>query len=585
MFKRIGLLLLIMTLLLSISGFSSVYAESEGDILKIGVKQEPDSLNPFVSWENASYEIFKLTYDSLTAIDRDLNTVPLLAESWDLSEDQLTWTFHLRKDVKWHDGEPFTAADVKFTYEFFQETEMGMYFGSIADIASIDVIDDYTVELHTDAPKANMLQNVTPILPMHIWKDYTADTVSDFENKEMIGTGPYKFVDWQRNQQVVFKRNDAYFGKKPNIPNLIYVIYSNNDTMVQALKNGEIDIALGLDYVDIKNVLSEKNIKNYSFEENGFTQLAFNSSEPTDLFNPLSQNKSIRHAIDYAIDKQKIVDLVYDGAAKIGSTFIPSSQTPWHYEPSTEDLRNFDPEKAIALLENEGFTEVDSDGIRSNSAGERLSFLLLSRSDNTSEVKVGQMIQSFLKDVGIELNIETVDDGVLYDRSMITKDYDMFIWGWGGDIDPTVLLNILTTSNIDNLNDVFYSNPAYDELVTKQATEMSQEKRIELVIEAQKLLYDDLPYDILYYSNNNQLVRTDLISGIVPASNGAAFYAYTNANYIDATFEGTASSRVNLPAIAVIGVVIIAGIGFLIINKQKKTKEKNTPENKEKQDW
>lgn len=558
------------------------FGESEDTILKIGVKQEPDSLNPMVAWENASYEIFMLTYDALTQIDREMNVVPSLATSWELSEDQLTWTFHLREDVKWHDGEKFTANDVKFTYEFIQETEMGLYYGAIADITTIDVVDDYTIKFTSDLPKANMLQNVTPILPEHIWSQYDADSVMDFENEEMIGTGPYKFVEWQRSQQVVFERNEDYFGNVPQVSHLIYVIYANNDTMVQSLENGEIEIALGLDSVDIKGALKNENIKAYTFMENGFTQMGFNSSEPSDAFNPLIQNKVVRHAIDYAMDKQKIVDLVFDSSAEPGSTMIPPSQKIWHYEPQGDELRTYNPSKAIELLESEGFTIIDSEGYRSNASGEKLEFLLLSRSDNTSEVKVGQMIQSYLKDVGIQLNIDVVDDGVLYDRTMINLDYDMFIWGWGGDIDPAVLLNILTTSNLDNLNDVFYSNPDYDAIIELQGSEMNLDARIELVKEAQRLLYDELPYDILYYEQDNQLVRSDLVSGIVPAVNGSVFYTFTNANYLDAELVKGDESQSSVLMLAAVGVVILlsAVIWFM---KNKKSSKKS--ENAQKQEW
>lgn len=347
--------------------------------------------------------------------------------------------------------------------------------------------------------------------------------------------------------------------------------------------------------------MSNENITDYAYEENGFTELAFNQSEWSGNFNQLIQNKMIRQAISYAIDKQKIVDLVYDGSSTIGSTYIPPSQGEWHYAVEGDKLRGYDPEKAISLLESEGFTSVDADGYRSNDSGDKLSFLLLSRSDNTSEVKVGQMVQSYLKAVGIELNIETVDDGVLYDRTMGEKDYDMFIWGWGGDIDPTVLLNVLTTDNIDNLNDIFYSNPEYDAIVEAQTHEMDRAKRVEMVHEAQALLYEELPYDILYYAENHQLVRNDLITGLKPTVSGAVFFANTIVNYADATFiteaaESSANSSApaentadSTPAesesesdgggssglvIAIVVIVVIGG-GFFIWqrNKSKKANE------------
>jgi peptide/nickel transport system substrate-binding protein len=607
--KKLSMLLVMILLLMNALPFMSFGAVQDETILKIGVKQEPDSLNPFASWEMASYEMFMLTYDSLVKFDRNYEVVPSLASSWELAEDQLTWTFHLRDDVKWHDGEPFTSADVKFTYEAILNSEMGMYYTSLEDIVSIETPDDYTVVITTGSPKANMLQNVTPILPAHIWSELSIDDITDYEDTAMIGTGPFKFVSWDMNQQIVLDRNPDYFNGQANVDHMIYVFYANNDTMVQALQNGEIDIALDLDYVDIKSALSETNITDYAFEENGFTELAFNQSEWQGNFNQLIQDKGIRQAISYAIDKQKIVDLVYDGSSVPGTTYIPPSQGEWHYEPTGDALRSYDPEKAIALLEAEGFTNVDSDGYRSNDAGEKLSFLLLSRSDNTSEVKVGQMVQSYLKAVGIELSIETVDDGVLYDRTMGDKDYDMFIWGWSGDIDPTVLLNVLTTDNIDNLNDVYYSNPDYDAVVSAQSHEMDAAKRVEMVHEAQKILYEELPYDILYYSEIHQLVRNDLITGIVPTVSGAAFFANTVENYIDAAFvaetpaadvtsdaasdgskdgstgsstadnETTDTDSNNNSLVIGIVVIAIAGGGFYLLQKRKSGKTKEDQKN------
>ena len=162
--------------------------EADPFILNIGWTSEPDSISPFIAYSISATEIFKLIYDPLVAFDNDVKPVGRLAKDWSVSDDRLTWTFHLQEGVKWHDGEPFTSADVKYTYETLQESGLGLYAGYLDGITSIETPDDLTVVMKTDKPKANMLQSTTPILPKHIWEDVSMEDLETWPNDAPVGT-------------------------------------------------------------------------------------------------------------------------------------------------------------------------------------------------------------------------------------------------------------------------------------------------------------------------------------------------------------------------------------------------------------
>ncbi|MCX5973477.1 MAG: S-layer homology domain-containing protein, partial [Coprothermobacterota bacterium] len=272
-----------------------------------------------------------------------------------------------------------------------------------------------------------------------------------------------------------------------------------------------------------------------------FTELAFNCwTDPQSLGNPVLQDKRVRQAVEWAIDKQQIVDLAMEGQGTPGTTLIPPATPFWHYQPTPEELRTYNPARANALLDAAGCLDINADKMREDPQGEPLVLRFLLRSDNTQEVKAGQMIKAFLRTVGLDTELETVDDGTLNDRIFNNADFDMFIWGWAGDVDPSTMLNVLTGAQIGGTNDCYYSNPAYDAIVSTQATLLDPSTRQDAVWEAQKIIYKDIPYLILSYDTTVQAVRQDLVEGIQPVvRTGPLFYANTAENYLSAAPFGT----------------------------------------------
>lgn len=575
--KKIITIVLLIVLLTS----NFAFATEEVNSLRIGVTREIDSLSPFLSWSITGDEIFMLIYDPLVRVDENLKTTPGLAETWSLSDDNLTWTFVLYDNAKWHDGKPVTAEDVKYSYEAIIDNGLGMYAGGLEEIASIEALDEKTLVIKTDEPKANMLMSTAPIMPKHILETMTLEDLETWPNNNPIGSGPFKFNELKMGEFLKLVKNEDYFKGSPALDEIIYVVYGNSDIMTQALKIGEIDAAVNFSASLIEDLQKLPEIEAIAAVQPGFTELSFNCSEDADSKgNELLLDKNIRKAIEWAIDKQNIMDVVYYGHGEIGTTLIPPGDF-YHYQPADE-LRIFNIEKANELLDKAGYKDTDQDGIREDSNGNKLSFIFTLRSETPDEVKAGQMIAATVKDAGIELTIETVDDGVLMDK-IYSLDFDMFIWGWGTALDPTVILNVMSTKEIGNMSDCNYSNEEYDRLLMEQQTIIDENERRETVWDMQKILYDDAPYIILFYDNGLQAVRTDKWEGWtrVPEENGAYFFNLTYENYMNVKTRAQAvqsrqveaSESSNTALIAVVAIILVAGGALLLKRKKKNTEE------------
>ncbi len=500
----------------------------------LAVQEEIDTFNPLSAWSIVSAEALMLVYDPLVRYDEAHNPVPSLATSWEISDDQLTWTFHLAEGVKWHDGEPFTSADVKFTYETFYAQGAYLYSSYLEGISSIECPDDNTVVMTTEYPKTDMLFNTTPIVPKHIWDKIAESDLYDWVNEEVIGTGPFKYSAERSSEGVyTFVKNEDYFGaKKPSIDVLVIVLYANSDTISTALELGEVDGAAAIASTQMETLSKNTNIEIFNAAIPGFSMVSINMApeEYGGSGNPLLRDKVIRQALDYCVDRDYILQMAYGNAGMVGYTLINTGD-PYHYEPTAEEKRLFDPAKAAQMLEEAGYTDTNGDGIREDPEGNPLSFDVITISDNSDETKTAQIIASSAREAGIELKLTTMDSGALSEMILV-YDFDIHIWGWGADVDPGTILNIFTT---DYANESGFSNERYDELYLAQMQEMDKDKRIEMVKEMQQILYDESPYLIYIYDNYVQAIRSDKWTGYttIPNENGGLFYNLTFINYMD----------------------------------------------------
>jgi len=545
-------------------------AAPRGFVLKIGTSEDLDTLSPLSAAERAASELFLLTYESLVSFDEKLEPKACLAESWSVSTDFLEWTFKLRKGAQWSDGKSVTSRDVKFTYDAILGGELGMYAPFLGGITSVLAPDDSTVVIRTDSPKANMLQNPTPILPEHVWKA-GAGSYESFEDPAMVGSGPFVFKEWKKGQYYSLVANPKYPLGAPKVAGVVFTVFANRETLAQALVAGEIDVALNLYPDQLPQLAKAKGVKALRFSGNGFTELAINSWEDkASKGSPFLRDKRVRQAIDHLVDRRAIVDIAFAGAGDPATALIPIATPEWHYKVPDADLRSPDQAKAAALLDAAGFSRKGADGVRLSPAGKPLALRLLVRSDNAREVKAGQMIESAFREAGIGTALTTVDDGALQ-AAIDAADYDLFIWGWGGDVDPTTLLALLTTSQIGGMNEPRWSNKAYDELVERQATLLDAKARRAAVFEAQKIAYEESPYVVLSYDGDIQAYREDRVTGLKQVAGGPLFYANSNLNYLAAAPAQSPASR-STPIIGGLAAAITAVA--VAINAQRKKDKK-----------
>ncbi|MDF2948123.1 MAG: hypothetical protein K0R07_133 [Sedimentibacter sp.] len=468
---------------------------------KYGVMDSwPDSMNPYLSVLSISQTLYHdNVYETLIGLDQKVNMEGRLAESWDVSEDGLTWTFHLRKGVKWHDGEDFNADDVVFSYQVNKDLELPRFYSSVKDFVEINKIDDYTVELKTEEAKANIMDAMIDIVPEHIFGQYdTKEEMLAFTNDHPMGTGLFIFVEDSKDEYVKYKANDQYWNGRPVIDELIYVCFANSDTLIQALEKGEIDFC-GVGAAQISYVESLSNITLNRFDSNAFNELGFNVwKDPASKGNPLIRDVNIRNAIAYAIDYDAIFEYAMGGLASKQYGLLPKVVGKWSWEPEDANKKDYNPETAKKMLEDAGYKDTDGDGIREDSKGNKLDFRMIIIESSYRDVSL--VVQQNLKDIGININIEFMDTGrqtdIIYSQSF---DADMYMWGWYAPYsDPTYILSSMTTEQIGNLSDCFYSNKEYDELFELQGKTLDEDERVKIVHKMQEIIYEDSPYIILY---------------------------------------------------------------------------------------
>lgn len=338
----VAVLVLAIGLMVAPCAFADSGASPSADTttFRVGWLLEPDNLNPFIGLLGQDYEIWHLNYDYLVGFDsEDLSPRPELATSWSVSDDGLTWTFKIREGVTWQDGEPLTAKDVAFTFNYIVDNDLQTLAVYTGGIAGATAIDDTTVEITTEQPKANMLAMIVPILPEHIWSKVTGEqATTTYRNPiPIVGSGPFQVVEWSKGKYIRLEANKNYWNGAPKIDELIFENYKSADTMTADLKQGAIDAAIELPQAQISSLSQTSGVKVLKGTHWRFNELGFNCYDsPDSKGNPVLLDQKFRQALNYAVDRQKIVDVAFFGQADVGSTLIvPYSD--YHYTPTTDE--------------------------------------------------------------------------------------------------------------------------------------------------------------------------------------------------------------------------------------------------------
>ena len=582
-------------LLLLATGLSSADEPPPKSVFTVGVVQDVDSLNPFIGVTVAAYEMFQLQYPTLTEWEaKNFAVVPGIAESWQESPDKTFWTYKIRKDLKWSDGEPMTAKDAAYTFNriingTFEKTNYGNY---VSNITKAEAPDDTTLILRVDKPTPIMETLAVYILPEHVYSKIDETAIQSYNNepvggKPVVGAGPYLVTERKVGEFTRLAANPNFYRGKPAVDEVVFKLYANPDALGQALKKGEIDYADSLEANVFDSLADAPNIERKSAVYPGFNELAFNtgaaltSGKPIGDGNQLLKDKRLREAIGWSLDRKTMVDKVFGGHASVGTTIIAPMFDNWHLSPPNEV--SYDPEKAKSLLDAAGY-RVGPDGIRRAENGARLDFRLFGRSDSPTSKKAVEYIKRYLADVGIAANVTLISEDALTEK-IGQGEFDMFEWGWVVEPDPNYQLSTMTCGSrsyedggsvLAGLSDSFYCNPKYDELFEAQGSETDKAKRIEIVKQMQQILYDDWPYAVTYYYDNLVAYRTDRFEGFIPQPdpNGSYLFQYGTWTYENLKPVAAGGGQPSGPSPALIGgiavaVVVLGGLAVLLLRRRR----------------
>jgi len=476
----------------ALPGVESVSHPSFGDTFIEASIGDASTLLPVLASDSASSSINSLIYNGLIRYSKNLEIEGELAESWEISEDNKTMTFYLRKDVQWHDGKPFTSADVKFTYELYIDPKTPTaYAESFRQVASVAVPDDYTFVVHYDVPYAPALLSwATMIHPRHLLEgqDVTKSSLA----RKPIGTGPYRFSEWISGEKIVLESNPDYFEGQPFIKRVVYRIIPDISTQFLELQTGSLDY-MGLSPLQFDRQTDTPAFRRlynkYSYLSFGYSYLGYN------LRRPMFQDKRVRQALSYAINKQELIDgvLMGYGVAATG----PYKPDTWVYNPDVPRY-DYSPEKAKALLAEAGWVDSNGDGVREKD-GNELAFTIVTNQGNDLRAKTGEIIQRRFKEVGVDVKLRIIEWATFLKEFINPGNFDATILAWSGGPEPDQY-NIWHSSKTGpkQLNFIGFENEEVDQLLEDGRRVFDQHERKKHYDRFQQILAEEQPYTFLY---------------------------------------------------------------------------------------
>jgi peptide/nickel transport system substrate-binding protein len=516
---------LIISVMLASCGTQATPQTQEPVVMRIGWLGAPDTLNPAYAFLTESYTIFDLIYTPLTTESPTGEYVGGLAKEWTHSDDGLTWTFTLKDNIKWHNGEDFTSSDMVWALNQYIQNPDGWaaLSGYVIGFVEAKVVDEKNLQITLEEPISNMeyrLSFLYAVYPKDFEKFTTVEDLQNFNNFNAIGTGPFKINTFDKDNGILkLDTNTDYYDGRAKIDQVIFQTFDNADAMVQALKVGDIDMITEVPQSAFATVSSYQNVKAISTPGRYFTELILNSvpatNDPAPNRNPALEDPQVRLAMAYAINKPDLVSIVLQGLGEPADTIVPPILGGgfWH-NPNVKDV-TFNLDEADRILDEAGYIK-GSDGVRAK-GDVRLEFRLQFPSDSATDPRAADLITGWFKEAGMIAHPEAVDPDSLTANVTPTGDYDLVIWGWGPDPDPDFILSVMTTDQFvaGGWSDSGYSNPEYDQLYRQQQTIIDSSQRQQVVWQMQEMVYNDRPYIVLWYEYTLQAYRSDRFTNFI----------------------------------------------------------------------
>lgn len=502
--KKLVLFLLIMALVLPATAAIAQEEPVEGGTFHRGMVISPRGMfNPILYTETYDNEVIVAVYDGLIAINRELQPVPQIAESWEFSDDGLSLTFHLREGVKFHDGVEVTARDVEYTYKTILHPHYtGVRYGTFAVIKGaeayhdgevdyvegIEVIDDYTIRFTTERIHSPLLAEFTyGILPSHILEDVPVAELEAHEfNQNPIGAGPFKFVEFRPDRYVVLEGFDDYYQEGPYLDRMVYHVIDDEARPVY-LRQGRIDF-VGISSEQIPMVEQLAFVDVFDFEAMGYSYICFN------LRQERFDDKRIRQAVAYGYDRQTVVDIILDGYSKVANAPMPT--VSWAYTDEGINEYPYNPDRSIELMQEAGW-ERGADGVWEKD-DMRMEFEFIYTEATRAQEQMMMLFQQNMEDIGFKVHLRPMEFSAAVDR-IDAREFDAFTLGWGLGVDPDPH-GIWHSTSV--WNDAGWVNERSDELIEKGRTTVDQDERAEIYAEWQRLMNEELPNVFFTYTVN-----------------------------------------------------------------------------------
>jgi len=489
--------------------------ESGGTIVE-AMLGEPSNLISMLATDSASHEVASQIYVGLVKYNKDIELVPYAAESFSIEDGGRLLKFKLREDIKWFDGVPLTADDVEFTYKLMIDPKTPTaYGGNFKVVKEFRKTGRYTFEIEYEEPFAKALVTwATDILPKHALEG--EDLLDTKYSRQPLGAGPYKLKEWVPGTQVVLEANPDFFEGKPYIEKVVYRVIPDLSTQFLELKAGNLDM-MGLGPLQYLYQTSgpgwDGSFNKFEYLSSGYSFLGYN------MKHRFFQDVRVRRAIDYAIDRDEIVKGVLYGLGEPANG--PYKPGTWQYNEAVKP-RPYNPEKAKELLKQAGWTDTDNDGVLDKD-GIPFAFSIITNQGNTQRIKSGVIIQQRLSDIGIKVDLRTVEWAAFIKEFVDKGRFDAIILGWNILQDPDIY-NVWHSSMAvaGGLNFTRYTNDRLDALLEQGRAIVDIERRKVIYDEVQQILHEEVPYSFLYVPKSLPIVQAR-VQNIKAAPAGIAY--------------------------------------------------------------